>query len=120
MPRILCDIWIVLVIAVVFFFLQILKSEIVPIYVSRFVITIDLAEELVSEYLIFVSQYYSFGVSVERISREILVFVCSPGGRCCERASMISCGTGFDATDDYSRKCSVACSTFESSFVTQV
>jgi hypothetical protein len=75
-PRILCDISIFLVIAAVFFFfLQSLKSEIVPICVSRFVITIDLAKELDSEYLIFVSQYYSFGVSVERISREILVFV---------------------------------------------
>lgn len=103
-----------------FFFLQSLKSEIVPICVSRFVITIDLAKELDSEYLIFVSQYYSFGVSVERISREILVFVSWPGGRCCERASMISWGTGFDATDNYNRKWSVACSTFQSFFVTQV
>jgi hypothetical protein len=70
--------------------------------------------------LLFVSQYHSCGVSVERISREILVFVSWPGGRCRERASMISCGTGFDATDDYNRKCSVACSTFQSFFGTQV
>jgi hypothetical protein len=71
----LCDISIFLVIAAVFFFPAKLEVRIVPICVSRFVITIDLAKELVPEYLLFVSQYYSFGVSVERISREILVFV---------------------------------------------
>ncbi len=54
------------------------------------------------------------GVSLAGISREILgFFVFWNGGRCRGRASTISCGTGFHATDNKNRKCRGSCSTFQ-------